>query len=143
MRDVLRVRRRTSPETASIEHLVAARRGTLAMPQAEATHIIARSPMRYRPLDGSIPRVEAVRLTRETTRFLRERARVERSTLHGALCATLTAAASTLVPGWSNVPLRVLSPIDVRKRMLNAASEHVGMCVTAIIVGVIRRGSVD
>jgi hypothetical protein len=87
--------------------------------------------------------VEAVRLTRETTRFLRERARVERSTLHGALCATLTAAASTLVPGWSNVPLRVLSPIDVRKRMLNAASEHVGMCVTAIIVGVIRRGSVD
>jgi len=87
--------------------------------------------MPYRPLDGSTPRVEAVRLTRETTRSLRERARVERSTLHGAPCAALTAAASTLVPGWSDVPLRVVSPIDVRRRMLNS-SEHIGVCVTAV-----------
>jgi NRPS condensation-like uncharacterized protein len=89
--------------------------------------------MPYRPLDGSTPRVEAVRLTRETTRSLRQRARVERSTLHGALCAALTAAASTLVPGWSDAPLRVLCPIDVRKRMLNS-SEHIGLCVTAVIL---------
>src|SRR6266436_5027671 len=136
MRDVLRVFAgepvRLSTETASIEHLVAARRSTLAMPQAEATHT-ARPPMPYRPLDGSTPRVEAVRLTRGTTRSLRERARVERSTLHGALCAALTEAASTLVPGWSDVPLRVLSPIDVRKRMLSS-SEHIGLCVTAVIL---------
>ena len=136
MRDVLRAFAgqpvRLSTETASVEHLVAAGRNTLAMPEAEATHT-ARPPMPYRPLDGSTPRVEAVRLTRETTRSLRERARVERSTLHGALCAALTAAASTLVPGWSNVPLRVLCPIDVRRRMLNS-SEHVGVCVTAIIL---------
>jgi NRPS condensation-like uncharacterized protein len=136
MRDVLRAFAsepvRLSTETASIEHLVAARRSTLAMPQAEATHT-TRPPMPYRPLDGSTPRVEAVRLTRETTRSLRERARVERSTLHGALCAALTAAASTLVPGWSDVPLRVLSPIDVRRRMLNS-SEHIALCVTAVIL---------
>jgi NRPS condensation-like uncharacterized protein len=136
MRDVLRAFAsepvRLSTETASIEHLVAARRSTLAMPQAEATHT-TRPPMPYRPLDGSTPRVEAVRLTRETTRGLRERARVERSTLHGALCAALTAAASTLVPGWSDVPLRVLSPIDVRRRMLNS-SEHIALCVTAVIL---------
>ena len=136
MRDVLRAFAgepvRLSAETASIEHLIAARRGTLAMPQAEANHT-ARPPMPYRPLGRSTPRVEAVRLTRETTRSLRERARIERSTLHGALCAALTAAASTLVPGWSNVPLRVLSPIDIRKRMLNG-SEHVGMCVTGVVL---------
>ena len=136
MRDVLRAFAcepvRLNTETASIEHLVAARRSTLAMPQAEATHT-ARPPMPYRPLDGSTPRVEAVRLTRETTRSLRQRARVERSTLHGALCAALTAAASTLVPGWSDAPLRVLCPIDVRKRMLNS-SEHIGLCVTAVIL---------
>jgi NRPS condensation-like uncharacterized protein len=134
MRDVLRAFAsepvRLSTETASIEHLIAARRSTLAMPQAEATDT-ARPPMPYRPLDGSTPRVEAVRLTRETTRSLRERARVERSTLHCALCAALTAAASILVPGWSDVPLRVLSPIDVRKRILNS-SEHIGVCVTAV-----------
>jgi hypothetical protein len=45
----------------------------------------------------------------------------------------VTAAASTLVPGWSNIPLRVVSPIDIRRRMLNR-SEHVGMCVTAVVL---------
>jgi hypothetical protein len=76
MRDVLRAFAsepvRLNTETASIEHLLAGRRCTLAMPQAEATHT-ARPPMPYRPLDGSTPWVEAVRLTRETTRSLRER----------------------------------------------------------------------
>jgi hypothetical protein len=136
MRDVLRAFAgepvRLSTETVSIEHLVAAGRSTLAKPEAEAT-AIARPPMPYRPLDGSTPRVEALRLTRETTRALRERARVERSTLHGVLCAALTAAASTLVPGWSDGPLRVVSPIDARKKMLNG-SEHVGLCVTAVVL---------
>jgi len=136
MRDVLRGFAgepvRLSAETACVEHLVAARRSTLGMPQAEATRT-ARPPMPYRPLDGSTARVEAARLTRETTRSLRERARLERSTLHGALCAAVTAAASTLVPGWSNIPLRVVSPIDIRRRMLNR-SEHVGMCVTAVVL---------
>ena len=136
MRDVLRAFAgeavRLSTETASIEHLVAARRSTSAMPEAEAARA-ARPPMPYRPLDGSPPRVEAVRLTREMTRSLRERARIERSTVHGALCAALTAAASTLVLGWSDLPLRVFSPIDIRKRMLNG-SEHFGACVTAVIL---------
>jgi NRPS condensation-like uncharacterized protein len=136
MRDVLRAFAgepvRLSAETASLEHLIAARSSALAMPAAEAAHP-ERMPMPYRALDGSTPRVEAARLTREATRSLRERARVERTTLHGALCAALTTAASTLVPGWSDVPLRVLSPIDVRKRMLNG-SEHVGVCVSAVIL---------
>jgi len=124
---------RLSTETASIEQLIAAkRRSTSATPEAEATGA-ARPPMPYRPLDGSPPRLEAVRLTREVTRSLRERARIERSTVHGALCAALTAAASTLVPNWSDLPLRVFSPIDIRRRMLNG-SEHFGACVTAVIL---------
>jgi hypothetical protein len=132
MRDVLRAFASEpvllSRETASIEHLVAAKRATSAMPPAEAS---ARPPMSYRPLNGSTPQLEAIRLTRETTRALRERARIERSGLHGALCAALTIAAARLVPAWSDVPLRVFSPIDVRKRVLNS-SEHIGVCVTAM-----------
>jgi NRPS condensation-like uncharacterized protein len=136
MRDVLRTLAgqpvRLSTETASIEQLVAARRGSLAMPQAEAAPT-ARPPMPYRPLGASRPQVKALRLTRETTRALREWARLERSTLHGALCAAVTAAASTLVPSWSDLSLRVVCPIDVRRRMLNS-SEHIGLCVTAVVV---------
>ena len=135
MRDVLRAFAgeavRLSTESASIEQLIAARRIS-AMPEAEATRA-ARPPMPYRLLDGSPPRLEAARLTREVTRSLRERARIERSTVHGALCAALTAAASTLVPNWSDLPLRVFSPIDIRRRMLNG-SEHFGACVTAVIL---------
>jgi hypothetical protein len=89
--------------------------------------------MQYRRLDGSMPHVEAARLTRETTQRLRERARAERTTLQGALCAAVTAAAASSVPDWSGVPLRVLSPIDIRKRALNG-SEHLGMCVSGVIV---------
>src|SRR5262249_48169176 len=96
MRDVLRVFAgepvRLSAETATVEHLVAATRNGLALPQAPAAHS-ARAPVPYRPLDGARSRVEAERLPRETTQSLRERARVEGSTLHGALCAALTGAA--------------------------------------------------
>jgi hypothetical protein len=136
MRDVLRAFAgeavQLSAETASMEHLVAAMRRNLVMPKVSATPMV-RPPMPYRLLDGSRAQVEALRLTREATQFLRERARAERSTVHGALCAALTAAASAVVPGWLDVALRVLSPIDVRGRMLNS-SEHFGVCVTAVVL---------
>jgi hypothetical protein len=38
-----------------------------------------------------------------------------------------------LASDWSDVPLRVLTPIDVRRRMLNG-SEHLGVCLTAAIL---------
>src|SRR5262249_27747572 len=82
---------------------------------------------------GSRPRVEAKRLSRETTQSLRERARAERSTVHGALCAAAAAGASALVPRWSDSPLRLFSPIDVRGRVLNG-SDHLGVCVTAVVL---------
>src|SRR5258708_11823958 len=73
MRDVLRAIAGEpfllSTDTASIEHLLGDRRSTLAMPPAEATPA-TRPPMPYRPRDGSTPRVQAVRLTRATTRSL-------------------------------------------------------------------------
>src|SRR5262249_34212329 len=60
-------------------------------------------------------------------------ARAEGSTVHGALCAAVAAAGAALVPGWSDAPLRVLSPIDIRGRVLNG-SDHFGLCVTAAIL---------
>jgi len=135
LRDVLRAYAgepvRLSTETGGVEHLVAAGRTGVTVPDAHAPQP-ARPPMPYRPVGGA-PRVEAMRLTRHMTRSLRERARAEGTTLHGALCAAVAAAASRFVPAWSDVPLRVLSPIDVRGRMLNG-SEHFGLCVTGTVV---------
>jgi hypothetical protein len=136
MRDLLRVFAgepvTLSRETASLDDLVAFWRKTAAMPQADGNSA-ASAVMPYRHLGGSIPRVAALRFTREITQSLRERARGERSTVHGALCAAVTAAAATLVPDWSEATLRVLSPIDIRRRMLNG-SEHLGCCVSAVVL---------
>jgi hypothetical protein len=135
MRDVLRAYAgesvRLSTETAAVERLIATGRNTATMPDVHGSQP-ARPPMPYRPLNGA-PRVEALRLGRTMTRSLRERTRAERTSLHGALCAAVASAASKLVPGWSDIPLRVLSPIDVRGRMLNG-SEHFGLCVTGAVV---------
>jgi NRPS condensation-like uncharacterized protein len=120
---------RLSTETASTEHLIAATDSKLPMPQPAA----AISPMPYRPMDGSRARVNALCLTREATRSLRELARSEGTTVQGALCAAVTTAAAKVVPGWADACLRVLSPIDVRGRMLNG-SEHFGLCVTAAVL---------
>src|SRR5215813_1438471 len=136
MRDVLRAFAgepvRLREETTSLDRLVATACTGLAIPQAQAAQA-ARPPLPSRPLDGARSRVEAERLPRETTQSPRERARAEGSTVHGALCAAVTAAGAALVPGWSDAPLRVLSPIDIRGRVLNG-SDHFGLCVTAAVL---------
>jgi NRPS condensation-like uncharacterized protein len=140
MRDVLRTfageQVQRSAETAHVEDLVNSQRGPSSALPVEPTPT-ARTPMAYREVGGSPPRLEALRLSREITRSLRERARVERSTLHAALCAALTDAASTSLPGRSDAPVRVLSPIDVRRRWLSG-SEHLGFCVTAALLEDVR-----
>jgi NRPS condensation-like uncharacterized protein len=120
------------PETASLEHLVSRKLGTAAKPSPQPAPTV-RAPTQYRLKDGSLPQVEAASLTRDTTQRLRERARAERTTLHGALCAAVTAAAAMSVPDWSEGSLRVFSPIDIRRSVLNG-SEHLGVCLTAAVV---------
>jgi NRPS condensation-like uncharacterized protein len=121
-----------NPETASLEHLVSRKLGSVAWPVGQPPPT-ARAPMQYRPKDGSKPHVAAARLTQETTQRLRERARAERTTLHGALCAAATAAAATAMSDWVEAPLRVLSPVDIRRSVLDS-SEHLGVCVTAVVL---------
>jgi NRPS condensation-like uncharacterized protein len=121
-----------NPETGSLEHLVSRKLGTVALPVGQPAPT-ARAPMQYRPKDGAKPQVAAARLTQETTQRLRERARAERTTLHGALCAAATAATATAMSDWVEVPLRVLSPIDIRRSVLDG-SEHLGACITAVVL---------
>jgi hypothetical protein len=72
------------------------------------------------------------------TARLRERARTERTTVHGVLGAAMIRAGSVLVPDWADRLLRLLSPIDVRARI--GGGEHAGLCVTGIVLQEERRG---
>ena len=65
--------------------------------------------------ENTRPRIKSLALTTELTNRLRERARQERTTVHGALSAASALACWEVVDGVSASPVRVMSPIDARK----------------------------
>ncbi len=76
--------------------------------QAEAL-----TPAVYRRHDNARPTVKGLRLSPALTSRVRDRARQEGTTVHGALCAALVLA-SRDVSAWREIPLRILSPINAR-----------------------------
>jgi len=71
-------------------------------------------PSTYRPLDDARPVVKGLRLPRGLTTRLRDRARLEGTTVHGALCAAFVIAGRQVSAGWRDSALRILSPINIR-----------------------------
>jgi NRPS condensation-like uncharacterized protein len=65
--------------------------------------------------ENTRPHIESLTLTTELTSRLRERARQERTTVHGALSAAFAIACWEVVDGLGGSPVRVMSPIDTRK----------------------------
>ena len=91
-------------------------------------------PIGFRALNGSLPNVDALRLTPEFTSKLVERSRKERTTVHGALCAALTLAGREVSSNWTSAPVRILSPFNMRKQL--GIGEDCGLFVWAGIVPV-------
>jgi|SRR5215469_1048162 len=75
------------------------------------------APVAFRLPDGSLPRIETLSLGPELTSKLIEICRKERTTVHGALCSALVIAGREVSSVWSNTPVRVLSPFDLRKQL--------------------------
>jgi len=73
------------------------------------------SPGIYRPRDKARPRVRGLCLMPSLTASLRDRARQEGTTVHGALCAALVDAGRRVPLGWQDVPMRILSPVNIRR----------------------------
>ena len=68
----------------------------------------------YRPWGGQPPCVHSLRLSDMLSKEVRERARQERTTVHGALAAALAMARERIVSAPSPEGTRILSPIDTR-----------------------------
>jgi len=60
--------------------------------------------------------VQSLRLDAALTSRIRERARTEETTFHGALCSAVIHAARMTSPAWSQETMRLLSPINARKQ---------------------------
>jgi len=71
----------------------------------------------FRAVDGSLPGIEALQLDPVRTRTLVERARRERTTVHGALCAALVLAGQESTTNWKDSPVRVVSPFNLRNKL--------------------------
>jgi hypothetical protein len=75
---------------------------------------LARTPKALRPGGAEIPHVETLALTPELTSRLLARARIEQTTVHGAIAAATHEAGRRLSPQWRERPVRTNSPINVR-----------------------------
>ena len=89
----------------------------------------AAKPSVYRRKDNSRPRIQALRLSQSLTSRLRDRARLEGTTVHGALCSALVLASREVSAEWRAVPLRIMSPINARP--LLTVGEDFGVFVSA------------
>ncbi|TJV21397.1 MAG: hypothetical protein E5Y04_28585 [Mesorhizobium sp.] len=93
-------------------------------PSAPAADAPVPVPKAYHTVDGSHPFVSSLSLPQQLTEQLRAQARAESTTVHCALATALTFAARKLSTAWSIIPIRVWSPVNMR-RVLNA-EEHCG-----------------
>ena len=71
----------------------------------------------FRHKDRAHPTIESRRLGPAHTARIRDRARMEGASLHGALCAAVATAGRRLSSDWRGIPLRFLSPADARPIM--------------------------
>jgi hypothetical protein len=83
----------------------------------------------YRPHDHAQPTVKGLRLSPRLTSSVRNRARREGTTVHGALCAALVLASREVFAPWREIPLRILSPLNARS--LLDAGESCGVFLGA------------
>jgi hypothetical protein len=95
----------------------------------------------FRTVDGSLPNIQALQLSPVRTRTLVERARKERTTVHGALCAALVVAGRESSTSWNASPVRVMSPFSLRNEL--GIGEDCGLFVWAGSVSMSPRTSTD
>ncbi|MGY2736685.1 condensation domain-containing protein [Sphingomonas sp. UYP23] len=86
-------------------------------------------PPGYRRAQGSRATILSRHLSIDATAKLRARARAEGATVHAILCAAAARAYSMAAPGDAARP-RVMTPIDVRRRLL-LGTESLGLFVSA------------
>jgi hypothetical protein len=99
---------------------------------AQSEPIQESQPVAFRPLNGSLPSIEALSLSSQLTDRLVEISRREGTTVHGALCSALVLAGQEISSAWDRFPVRILSPFSLRKQL--GVGEDCGLFVWAGIV---------
>jgi hypothetical protein len=117
------------------------RAATGSRPQAGVTGLDSVAPgprASYRKRDGAVPQIRTMRLAAEFVGRLRERARRESTTVHGALCSGLALSFAQVLDRPASEPIRIWSPMDVRK--LLGLGDDCAVLATSMIVPVEPKG---
>jgi hypothetical protein len=101
--------------TPSQESLCGAPGPSPARPQPDPPAPNLLRPGQLLDRNRSAPSIQSLRLSAEISGRLRERARQERTTVHGALVASLGLAGRRISSKWMEQPVRVISPVNNRK----------------------------
>jgi hypothetical protein len=72
-------------------------------------------PSVYRARDGALPQVRTLGLASELVASLKDRARAEGTTVHGALCSGMALTFAQILGRPAGEPIRIWSPMDVRR----------------------------
>ena len=75
--------------------------------------------------------MHSLALPQALTARLRDRARAESTTVHCALAAALVIGGRTQAPNWRDIPVRVVSPVNVRRVL--GAGEQCGLFIGAAL----------
>lgn len=80
----------------------------------------------------SLPQISRLKLSKDLTGRLAERARMEGTTVHGAIYAALVIAVRKIAVEWKDKPIRILSPVSIRKEL--GVGDDCGLYLTSKIV---------
>jgi NRPS condensation-like uncharacterized protein len=103
-------------------------------PSKESNSTPSARPATYIRKEDLRPRIKGLRLTPELTGKLRERARQEGTTVHGALSSAVALAYWQTSPESREKPIRICSPIDSRK--LLGLGEACAALISARVVAI-------
>jgi NRPS condensation-like uncharacterized protein len=101
------------PLLLAVEEQLGIPRAPLRTPLPEM--LPAGPPVAFRGPDPAPPEISSLALSADLTRTIAERARIERTTVHGALCSAVFQAGRSLSAEWQAKPVRIFSNIDCRK----------------------------
>jgi len=90
---------------------------TLGLPEDTAAEDNETSIYIFKKPDAVSPKVESIKFSREHTSQLIERSRLERTTVHGAICAAVVIAGRKLRHEWDDKKIELISPICTRKAL--------------------------
>ena len=117
------------PLVQPLENLLRAQMASASVPGAMAP---APETKVFRAASGARAEVVALALSAQLTQAVAQRARIERTTVHGAVAAAVHEAGRRLSRAWRARPVRTVSPIDVR-RTVGGMGQANGVYITQTV----------